>query len=444
MTVTKEAPEKAHRALGGRLALQQLRATRSAYRRIAEAAEGAVQMLESSMGRSEIGHAASGGTGRGWSSLRGIAQQVMVASDTNLKAGFDCAERLLQASGPGEFFAIQAAYLREQSKRSTRQIIDLHHAAGGAMLGGETRSWVSPWTRATSREESPAVDHPFRRRRTRGLSQGRFHEIAYVEWGEPDASEVVVCVHGLTRQGRDFDALAPALAARGYRVVCPDIVGRGHSGWLKDPEAYGLPQYASDMALLIAHLGVEQVDWVGTSMGGMIGMALAAAEGTPIRRLVVNDIGPFLPHAPVRAIGNNLLEAPARYASLEEAEARLRRIHAPFGPLTEAQWRHLTEHSIVPDGSGGFRPHYDPGIGNAFRPGRVYDVSLWETWDAITCPVLLLRGETSELLLAETAAEMTCRGPRARLVTIPGCGHAPALLDEDQIRIVTDWLGSTR
>ncbi|KQT58534.1 alpha/beta hydrolase [Methylobacterium sp. Leaf456] len=302
--------------------------------------------------------------------------------------------------------------------------------------------WTSPWAQAFAQGSgTSAIDKSFRRKSTRGLCQGRFHDISYVEWGEPDAERVVVCVHGLTRQARDFDVLAAALAAQGYRVVCPDVVGRGHSGWLKDPEAYGLPQYASDMALLIAHLGVETVDWVGTSMGGMIGMALAAAEGSPIRRLVVNDIGPFLPHAPVRAIGNNLLEAPPRYASLDEAQARLTRIHAPFGPLTEPQWRHLTEHSIVPDGSGGYRPHYDPGIGNAFRPGRVYDVTLWEMWDAIPCPVLLLRGESSELLLAETAQEMTRRGPRARLVTIPGCGHAPALLDADQVGIVVDWLG---
>lgn len=281
----------------------------------------------------------------------------------------------------------------------------------------------------------------FRRGRTRGLARHRFHDLAYVEWGDPRAPRTVVCVHGLTRQGRDFDPLARALAGLGYRVVCPDVVGRGHSGWLKDPELYGLPQYLSDAAILLAHLGVVEVDWVGTSMGGIIGMALAATEGTPIRRLVVNDIGPFLPHAPVRAIGNNLLDAPSRYASLEEAEMRLRRIHAPFGPLTDAQWRHLTEHSLVAEPNGGFRPHYDPGIGNAFRPGRVYDTTLWETWDAISCPVLLLRGERSDLLRAETADEMTRRGPRATRVDISGCGHAPALLDEAQIRIVTDWLG---
>ena len=179
-------------------------------------------------------------------------------------------------------------------------------------------------------------------------------------------------------------------------------------------------------------------------MGGVIGMALAAAGNTPIRRLVVKDIGPFLPRAPVRTIGNNLLEVPTRYASIEEAEARLRRVHAPFGNLTNAQWRHLTEHSLMSLPDGGFRPHYNPGVGNAFRPGRVYDTSFWEIWDAIRCPALVLRGLHSDLLRPETAEEMTRRSPRARLVEIPRCGHAPALMDADQIEIVTEWLGPAR
>lgn len=284
-------------------------------------------------------------------------------------------------------------------------------------------------------------DVPFRSGHTRSLGQHRFHDIAYVEWGDPRSSHVIVCVHGLSRQGRDFDFLAHALARLGYRVVCPDVVGRGRSGRLEDPELYGLPQYLLDMTVLLAHLGAEQVDWVGTSMGGMIGMALAALKETPVRRLVINDIGPFLPHAPVRAIGNNLLDAPTHYESIEAMEQRLRTIHASFGSLSDAQWRHLAEHSVIPVPTGGWRPHYDPGIGNAFRPGRVYDTRVWELWDAITCPVLLLRGAESELLTADTADEMTQRGPKARRVDIPGCGHAPALLDDDQIRVVTDWLG---
>jgi pimeloyl-ACP methyl ester carboxylesterase len=289
-----------------------------------------------------------------------------------------------------------------------------------------------------------SAEVPLRTGRVRSFAHGRFHDIAYVDWGDQDSPHVVVCVHGLSRQGRDFDPLAKALARLGYRVVCPDLAGRGRSGWLKDPEAYGLPQYAVDMAMLIARLGVERLDWVGTSLGGLVGMVLAGARGSPIRRFVINDIGPLLPWAPVRAIGARLREAPLLYTSLETAERRLREVHASFGPLTDTQWQHLTRFSFVPEPKGGWRPHYDPSIGNAFRPGRVYNVSMWRDWDAITCPVLLLRGMESDLLLVETADEMTRRGPRAERVDIPGCGHAPALLHDDQIRIVTDWLGSPR
>jgi pimeloyl-ACP methyl ester carboxylesterase len=285
---------------------------------------------------------------------------------------------------------------------------------------------------------------PLRLSKTRSFAQGRFHDIAYVDWGDPDSLHVVICVHGLSRQGRDFDPLAQALARLGYRVICPDLAGRGRSGWLKDPEAYGLPQYTFDMAVLIAHLGVARVDWIGTSLGGLIGMVLAGAQGSPIRRFIINDIGPFLPWAPVRAIGARLREAPQLHGGLDTAEQRLREVHAPFGSLTDAQWRHLTEHSFIPEPTGGWRPHYDPSIGNAFRPGRVYNVSMWRDWDAITCPVLLLRGAQSDLLRADTADEMTRRGPRATRVEIHGCGHAPALLDDDQIRIITDWLGRPR
>lgn len=268
-----------------------------------------------------------------------------------------------------------------------------------------------------------------------------FHRVAYAEWGDPDSAHIIVCVHGLSRQGRDFDALASALAELGYRVICPDLVGRGRSGRLRSAEQYGMLQYCADMAALIAHLGTNRLDWIGTSLGGLIGMMLAAAEGTPIRRFVINDIGPFLPWAPVRAIADRLRAAPRRHADLEQAEARLRTAYAEFGSLTDAQWRHLAEHSFLPDDEGGWRPHYDPGISRQFEPGRVYNVNLWRYWDAIRCPTLLLRGADSTLLLPKTAEEMTRRGPRANRIDIEGCGHAPALLDEAQIRIVTDWLG---
>ena len=227
-------------------------------------------------------------------------------------------------------------------------------------------------------------------------------------------------------------------------MVCPDLVGRGRSGRLYDPDDYALPQYALDMTLLIAHLGAREVDWVGTSLGGLIGLIMAGMAGSPIRSLLINDIGPFLPWAALRRIGDYLRVAPGGFPTLEEAEAYFRDILAPFGALTDDQWRHLTEHSLHPGPDGGYRLHYDPGIAEAFRPGRVYNVSLWAYWDAITCPVLVLRGAASDLLPAETALEMTRRGPKAELIEILGCGHAPALLEEEQIALVSDWLDRAR
>jgi pimeloyl-ACP methyl ester carboxylesterase len=219
--------------------------------------------------------------------------------------------------------------------------------------------------------------------------------VAYTEWGEPDSERVVLCVHGLTRQGRDFDALAAVLASQGYRVVCPDLVGRGRSGRLHDPDDYALPQYVVDMTMLIARLGVREVDWVGTSLGGLIGMVMAGMADSPIRSLLINDIGPFLPWAALRRIGDYLRIAPKELPSLNAAEAYFRDILAPFGALTDAQWRHLTEHSVVPGPNGTYRLHYDPGIAEAFRLGRVYNVSLWSYWDPVPCSFSGVKTPTS-------------------------------------------------
>lgn len=280
----------------------------------------------------------------------------------------------------------------------------------------------------------------FRKGRVLSIARQHFHHISYLEWGDPRTDRVVLCVHGLSRQARDFDALAIALAERGYRVICPDLVGRGESGRLLQPDDYALPQYAVDMTMLLARIGAAQVDWIGTSLGGLTGMIVAGMKDSPIRRLVINDIGPFLPYAALRRLGDNVRNAPRDFDSLQSAEAYFRQALAPFGALTDEQWRHLTLHSLVPQPDGSFAQHYDPGIGEAFRPGRVYNVSLWNYWDAIECPTLVLRGTESDLLLAETAAEMVARRPSTTLVDIPECGHAPALLDPAQIRIVTDWM----
>jgi len=266
----------------------------------------------------------------------------------------------------------------------------------------------------------------------------RRYQLSYTDWGAPGAARTVLCVHGLTRNGRDFDHLAAALAANA-RVICPDAVGRGHSDRLDDAGYYALPTYAAHMRQLIERLGLGPVDWVGTSMGGLIGMAVAAGEHSPIRRLVLNDIGPFLPKAALGRI-DTYLGLARDFADLAEVEAHLREVHAMFGPLTGAQWRHLAAHSARARADGRLELAYDPRIREAFEQGGLDDVDLWPLWDPIRCPVLVLRGADSDLLLPETAREMTERGPRAKLVEFAGIGHAPALMAEDQIATVRDWL----
>lgn len=277
------------------------------------------------------------------------------------------------------------------------------------------------------------------------LSPAGFHRMAYVEWGDPANPRVLVCVHGLTRCGRDFDHLAAALAAD-YRVVCPDVVGRGRSDWLRDPAHYAIPQYAQDMVALIARLDVEAVDWLGTSLGGMIGMALAAQPGAPLRRLILNDVGPLIAGAALKRIGDYLAQPPD-FASLAEAEAYIRTVAAPFGRLGDAQWRHLTAHVVKPGAAGRFALRYDPGIAQPFfaaareAQGGGGDIDLWPLYDAIHCPTLVIRGEHSDLLARDTVAAMRARGPRARAAEVPGVGHAPMFLDAAQVALVREFLG---
>lgn len=264
--------------------------------------------------------------------------------------------------------------------------------------------------------------------------------MAYVEWGDPDNPRVLVCVHGLTRCGRDFDFLAAALSDR-YRVICPDVVGRGRSDWLPDKSRYAIPQYCADMVTLLARADAGTVHWLGTSMGGIIGMALASLERTPIARLILNDVGPVITAVSIARIGEFLGTAP-RFHSIEQAEAYVRFVSAPFGALTDAQWRHLTVHTQRPTSDGGFEMAYDPGIVEPFRRdmGEGKDVELWPAYDAIRCPTLILRGAKSDLLTAETAQQMSERGPKARVVEIAGVGHAPMLMDAAQIAPVRDFL----
>jgi pimeloyl-ACP methyl ester carboxylesterase len=278
-----------------------------------------------------------------------------------------------------------------------------------------------------------------RRRSVQCASSKGLHRISYAEWGDPRNRDVLICVHGLLRSGRDFDELARALCGR-FRVVCPDLAGRGDSDRLPDPLLYAVPQYVSDMVTLIARLDAESVNWVGTSLGGLVGMVLAAQAGTPVKRLVLNDVGPRIARAALRRIGDYIGKAPT-FSSLDEADRYLRVISAPFGPHSDAQWRFLTENWVRQQADGTWRAHYDPRIADAYNADKSdQDLELWPIYDAVRCPTLVLRGEHSDLLLRDTAGEMTRRGPKAKLVEIRGVGHAPTLLHADQIAVVRDFL----
>jgi pimeloyl-ACP methyl ester carboxylesterase len=276
---------------------------------------------------------------------------------------------------------------------------------------------------------------------TRGL-----HRMAYWEWGDAANPRVLVCVHGLARQGRDFDTLAQDLSAD-YRVVCPDVAGRGQSERLLDPMGYNIPAYVADMVTLVARLGVAQVDWLGTSMGGLIGLGLAALKDSPVRRLVLNDVGPVVEPAALQRIGT-YLGVPVFWRSVEEAADALWAISQGFGPHTREQWLALTGPQLVPavqDGVQGFKLHYDPAIAVPVRAttpemAAAGQAMLWHLYDSLQCPTLLLRGAESDLLSAATAQAMAERGPRAQVHTLAGVGHAPTLVQPDQRAVVRHFL----
>ena len=278
---------------------------------------------------------------------------------------------------------------------------------------------------------------------TRGL-----HRMAYWEWGDPSNPRVLVCVHGLTRQGRDFDTLARSLCDT-YRVVCPDVAGRGRSDRLTDPSGYQIPAYMADMVTLLARLNASRLDWLGTSMGGLIGMLLAAQQGSPIGRLVLNDVGPKIEYEAVLRIGTYLGQ-PLRWASVDEAADYLRSISSGFGPHSREQWLALTLPMLVReadvDGADAtYRTHYDLDIALPFRSitpeaAAAGQAVLWRAYDAIACPTLLLRGADSDLLTADTARAMTQRGPKARLHEFVGGGQAPTLVAPGQIDVVREFL----
>jgi pimeloyl-ACP methyl ester carboxylesterase len=296
-----------------------------------------------------------------------------------------------------------------------------------------------------------------------------FHRVAYTEWGDPANPHIVVCAHGLARNSRDFDYLAARLA-RDCRVVCIDLAGRGASEWLADARQYGAALYQSDAAALLARITgvardvsfsrfmrhvvragrVARVDWVGSSMGGLIGLLLAAQAHSPIGRLVLNDVGPDVPPSALARLGKMGAAAEARFPDLDAVERYLRQAYKACGALTAKQWRHVARHSVQPAPEGGYMLAFDPSIVNGVRGARdgapgfgadfLLGEDLWQVWDAVRCPTLVLRGAKSDLLLAATAAQMTARGPRAQVVELAGAGHAPWLMSAGQIRVVREFL----
>jgi pimeloyl-ACP methyl ester carboxylesterase len=290
----------------------------------------------------------------------------------------------------------------------------------------------------------------FRLKSVQCSSPAGLHRMAYKEWGDPANPRVLVCVHGVTRVADDFDALARALSGH-YRVVCPDVAGRGRSERLRDPGLYVVPQYVADMVTLIARVTAvsengedEAVHWVGTSMGGLIGMILASFENSPIRRMVLNDIGPVLDPAAMARIGEYIGQD-VRFPDFETGARFVKEVSSSFGPHSEDEWRKLAGDVLVQEPGGKWVRHYDLGLAKAFAaitPERAQQdqAALWAAFDAIRCPTLLIRGELSDLLSRATAEEMTRRGPKPQLAEIPGVGHAPTLMHAHQIAIVRDFL----
>ena len=286
--------------------------------------------------------------------------------------------------------------------------------------------------------------------------------MAYWQWGQPDSPHVVLCVHGLTRQGRDFDVLAQALCAQagqssslGIRVICPDVAGRGESDWLKDPMGYQVPAYAADMLSLLAHLHacspITTLDWVGTSMGGLIGMVVCGQPGlplpVPVRRLVLNDVGPALEWQAIQRIGAYLGQS-GHFNTVQEAADAMWTISQSFGPHTPEQWLALSLpmlRPVSPAADSPLRLHYDPAIAGPFKltteeTAQQGEAMLWQLYDGIKAETLVMRGAQSDLLSLDTAHAMTERGPRAKLVEFEGVGHAPTLIAKDQIAAVAGFL----
>jgi len=287
----------------------------------------------------------------------------------------------------------------------------------------------------------PLAREPDRKASTFGLSVGGWHRIAYTDWGPLSDRTPVVCVPGLSRQGRDFDFLAEELSRQGRRVVCPDLPGRGRSTRLASALLYVFPQYCADLTTVTYATGAQKVDWVGTSLGGLIGIVLAGMPGNRIRRLVVNDIGPSVPHQAEVRIGERLDRMPQRFKTFGDAIVFFRDAFSDYGAMDNIRWHHIVRHSIEwSERDCAFNLLYDRSITTAYHLYRYYSASLWAFWRNIQAPILIVVGEKSNVLPLELVREMQRQNPRARCLKVPEVGHMPMLMQSGQVDPVVQFL----
>jgi len=273
-----------------------------------------------------------------------------------------------------------------------------------------------------------------------GLSNEGFHRLYYREWGNPDSEHTIICVHGVTRISQDFNALAKTLSKK-YRVICPDVVGRGFSDWLGNKQNYNFLQYCADMNALIAHLKINKVHWIGTSMGGIIGIILSALQNTPIQSLILNDVGPDLKRVELQRLGKYIGRAPV-FETKDELFEYYKEIYQSFGELNTKEWEKMAEYSSFRESSG-YRMHYDPKIGDAFRASySFFNFDLWKYWDEIECPSLLIRGKESTFFPLKTAEKMISRGADISFIEVEDIGHAPTLRTPYEIKHIQDFFRS--
>lgn len=281
-----------------------------------------------------------------------------------------------------------------------------------------------------------------------GLNSVGLHKIVYSDWG-PENATPIICVHGLTGNGHDFDYLAEALIELGYRLIAVDVPGRSRSDFLANPLDYNYQQYCQDLIALLAHLGINQpasVDWIGVSLGGLLGIRLAGIQNSPIRRLIINDIGPVVPQVALDFI-HKVISQPYEFNTVRDLEKRMRETRGlTYGPLNDEQWRHMAEHNARALDNGQISYAYDPEIAVVFESAPLGEIDLWESWDRIRCPVMLIQGKKSLLLTDEIVEEMNMRGPGPMmdLVVFEDCGHVPSLMAPEHISVIEEWLNTTK